>query len=151
MRAFLALPRIEQNELLNPLQLFDELFHGKIAPGGFGLAMHILQHRDAQHAVKGVDADLAVGPVMHRSPTEPLSVFQAAEDALHLLLAGITGHHLFRGPVQAVGEQHRAAYTTTEQALNSGLIEIKLETPWVVERCQLIVNYVMVELSGQYS
>src|SRR5437764_10752987 len=68
MRAFLALPRIEQNELLNPLQLFDELFHGKIAPGGFGLAMHILQHRDAQHAVKGVDADLAVGPVMHRSP-----------------------------------------------------------------------------------
>src|SRR5438034_8824725 len=43
--------------------------------------MHILQHRDAQHAVKGVDADLAVGPVMHRSPTEPLSVFQAAEDA----------------------------------------------------------------------
>src|SRR2546430_6621338 len=86
MRAFLALPRIEQNELLNPLQLFDELFHGKIAPGGFGLAMHILQHRDAQHAVKGVDADLAVGPVMHRSPTEPLSVFQAAEDALHLLL-----------------------------------------------------------------
>src|SRR5256884_4430862 len=87
MRAFLALPRIEQNELLNPLQLFDELFHGKIAPGGFGLAMHILQHRDAQHAVKGVDADLAVGPVMHRSPTEPLSVFQAAEDALHLLLA----------------------------------------------------------------
>src|SRR5207253_2352913 len=81
MRAFLALPRIEQNELLNPLQLFDELFHGKIAPGGFGLAMHILQHRDAQHAVKGVDADLAVGlrPFCKRTSTrESLAAFGAA-------------------------------------------------------------------------
>src|SRR5439155_6178314 len=126
MRAFLALPRLEQNELLNLLQLFEELFHGKIAPSGFGLAMHILQKRDAQHAVKRMDADLAVGPVMHRSPTQPLSVFQAAEDALDLLLAGITGHHLFRRPVQAVGEQHGSAQTTTEQALKRGLIEIKL-------------------------
>jgi hypothetical protein len=53
---------------------------GKIAPGGFGLAMHILQQRDAQQAVKRMDADFAVGPVMHRSPSEPLTVFQAAED-----------------------------------------------------------------------
>jgi len=28
----LALPRVEQNELLNLLQLVDELFHGKVAP-----------------------------------------------------------------------------------------------------------------------
>jgi hypothetical protein len=68
--------------------------------------MHILQQRDTQHAVKRMDANLAVGPVMHRSPSEPLSVFQAAEDALDLLLAGITDHHLFRRPVHAVGEQH---------------------------------------------
>jgi hypothetical protein len=39
LRAFLGLLRIEQNELLNLLQLFEELFHGKIAPSGFGLAM----------------------------------------------------------------------------------------------------------------
>src|SRR5437879_13480172 len=96
MRAFLALPRIEQNELLNVLQLFDELFHGKIAPGGFGLAMHILQQRTAQHAVKRMDANLAVGQVMHRSPREPLSVVQASEAALDLLYAGITGDHVSR-------------------------------------------------------
>src|SRR5438132_741359 len=100
---------VEQNELLYPLQLFNELLHRKITPSGFGLAMHILQQRDAQHAVKRMDADLAVGPVMHWSPTEPLSVFQAAEDALDLLLAVITGYNLFRRPVHAVGEQHRAA------------------------------------------
>ena len=66
MRAFLALPWVEQNELLNLLQLFEELFHGKIALSSFGLAMHILQQRDAQHAVKRMDADLAVGPVAKR-------------------------------------------------------------------------------------
>src|SRR5437016_5918542 len=109
METFLALPWVEQNELLYPLQLFNELLHRKITPSGLGLAMHILQQRDAQHAVKRMDADLAVGPVMQRSPTQPLSVFQAAEDALDLLLAGITGHHLFRRPVQAVGEQHSSA------------------------------------------
>jgi hypothetical protein len=106
VRAFLALPWVEQDELLNLPQFFDELFHGKIAPGGFGLAMHILQSRNAQHTVERMDADLAVGPMMPRSPSEPLSVFQAAEDALDLLLAGITGHNLFRCPVHAVGEQH---------------------------------------------
>jgi hypothetical protein len=63
---FLALPWLEQNKLLYLLQLFEELFHRKIAPSGFGLAMHILQQRDAQHTVKRMDADLAVGPVMHQ-------------------------------------------------------------------------------------
>jgi hypothetical protein len=58
--------------------------------------MHIPQHADAQPAVNGMDADLAVGPVVHRSPSELLSDFQAAEDALDPLLAGITGHNLFR-------------------------------------------------------
>jgi hypothetical protein len=43
MEAFLPLPWIEQDELLNPLQLLDELFSGKIAPSGLGLPMHMLQ------------------------------------------------------------------------------------------------------------
>src|SRR5438445_13793641 len=96
-----------------------------------------------------MDADLAVGPVMQRFPSQPLSVFQAAEDTLDLLLASITGHHLFRRPVQAAGEQHGAAYTTTEEALKRGLIEIKLELPLAVARFQLIANYVPQELPGQ--
>jgi hypothetical protein len=39
-----------------------------------------------------MDANLAAGPLMHRSPSEPLSVSQTAEDALDLLLAGVAGH-----------------------------------------------------------
>jgi hypothetical protein len=66
-------------------------------------ATHIPQQGDPQQAVNGMDADLAVGPVVHRSPSELLSDFQAAEDGLDLLLAGITSHNLFRRERRIIG------------------------------------------------
>src|SRR4051794_52983 len=53
--------------------------------------MEILQERDAEHAIESVDANLAIGPVIHRSPTQPVSVFETAKNSLDFLLAGAFG------------------------------------------------------------
>ena len=45
--AFLALRRIEQNELLNLTQFFQELLGGDSVPGTLGLFVEMLQERDA--------------------------------------------------------------------------------------------------------
>jgi hypothetical protein len=66
--------------------------------------MHILQQRDAEHAIESMDADLAVGPVMHGPPAQPLSILESAEDFLDGLLAGVSRRYLFRRPVHAIGE-----------------------------------------------
>src|SRR6516164_10665353 len=77
--AFLALRRIEQNELLNLTQFFQKLLGGDSVPGTLCLFVEMLQERDAEHAIESVDANLAVGPVIHRSPAQPVSIFEAAE------------------------------------------------------------------------
>ena len=71
---FVAERRIQQSELLDRGELFQQLFHGEIRPGGLGLAVNLLEQRDSQHAVEGMHANLAVGPVVHRPPAQPVAV-----------------------------------------------------------------------------
>jgi len=86
---FLALWRVQQNEWLNLPQLFQELLHRNSVPGSLRLFMEMLQQGDAEHAIKRMDANLAIGPVIHRSPSQPVAVLQAAKDSLDFLLAGM--------------------------------------------------------------
>src|SRR6266702_4736048 len=72
--AFVAERRIQQSELLHRSELFQELFHSEIGPGALGLAVNILEQRDSQHAIESMHADLAVGPVVHRSPAQQVAV-----------------------------------------------------------------------------
>ncbi len=88
--------------------------------------MEMLQERDAEHAIKSVDANLAVGPVIHRSPAEPVSVFEAAKNFLDFLLPGIAEGYLLSGPIHAIGEQHGAAQAMIHEPLPGSGIEIKL-------------------------
>src|ERR1700686_4150805 len=78
--AFVALRRVQQNELFNLTQLFQKLFDGDSVPGALCLSVEMLQERDAEHAVESVDANLAIGPVIHRSPVKPVSIFETAKD-----------------------------------------------------------------------
>ena len=71
---FVAKWRIEQGELLDRGELLQQLFHCEIGPGGPGLAVNVLEQRDSQHAVESMHANLAVGPVVHRSPAQPVAV-----------------------------------------------------------------------------
>src|SRR5260370_36403926 len=73
-RSLFALRRIEENELFDLLEFLEQLLDRQIRPPSFGLLVHILQQGDTQHAVEGVDANLAVGPVIHGIPAQPLSI-----------------------------------------------------------------------------
>src|SRR5207302_9826538 len=94
----------------------------------------------AEHAVKSMDANLAIGPVIHRSPSQPVSILEAAKDALDFLLAGIAHGHLFSGPVHTIGEQHSATQTMIDEPLPGSGIEIKLQPPLTITRFDLIAN-----------
>src|SRR2546428_230260 len=102
--------------------------------------MEMLQERDAEHAVKSMDANLAIRPVIHRSPSQPVSILEAAKDSLYFLLAGIAHGHLFGGPVHTIGEQHSAAQTMIDEPLPGSGIEIKLQPPPTITRCDLVTN-----------
>jgi len=69
--AFVALRRIEQNILHDVFEFVFELLDGDLGTGLLNLCVQVVQQGDAQHTVKGMHADLAVGPVIHRTPVEP--------------------------------------------------------------------------------
>ena len=138
--AFLALGWVQQNELLNLTQLFQKLLRGDSVPSALRLFMEMLQERDAQHAIKSMDANLAIGPVIHRSPTQPVSILEAAKDSLDFLLAGIAHGYLLGGPIYTIGEQHGATQAMIHEPLPGSRIEIKLQPPLAITGLDLIAN-----------
>lgn len=50
-------------------------------------------------------ADLAVVPVMHRDPVQPVAVLQAAKHHFNALLIGVTCDNLFSRPVPTSGQE----------------------------------------------
>ena len=84
------------------LQFFEQLLRGDSIPYGLRLLVQILQQRDAEHAIESMHANLAIRPVMHPSPAQPLSILESAEDSLDGLLTGVSRSYLFRRPVHAI-------------------------------------------------
>src|SRR5206468_6083644 len=109
--------------------------------------MEMLQERNAEHAIKCVDANFAVGPVIHRSPAQPVSVFEAAKNSLDFLLAGIADGYLLSGPIHAIGEQHGAPQAMIHEPLPGSGVEIKLQPPLSIMGLDLITNQLFQELS----
>ena len=85
-----------------------------------------------------MDANLAIGPVIHGSPSQPVAVLEAAKDSLHFLLARIAHGHLLGGPVQAIGEQHGAAQAMIDKPLPCRSVEFKLQPPAAILGFDLI-------------
>src|ERR671919_85732 len=129
VRPLFALRWVQQKKLLNLAQLVDELFHGDSAPGALRLFVKMLQKRNTEHAIESMDANLAVGPVIHRSPAQPVAIFEAAKDSLDFLLAGIAHGDLLGGPVHTVGEQHGATETMVDKPLPGSGVEVELQPP----------------------
>src|ERR1700704_2038138 len=115
--ALVALRRIEQGVLLDLLQLLQQLLERETGPGRLRLFANILQQRDPQHAVEGMDPYLLIGPVIHRSPLQPFAILEPAEHLFDLLLAGVAGNYLLGGPVEAVGPEHGSSQTMSQQTL----------------------------------
>src|SRR5579863_10061968 len=147
--AFLALGWVQQNELLNLTQLIQKLLGGDSIPGALSLLVEMLQERDAEHAIASVDANFAVGPVIHWSPAQPVSIFEPAKDLLDFLLAGIADGYLLGTPIHAIGEQHGASQAMIDEPLPGSSIEIKLQPPPAILGFDLITDQFLQELSGQ--
>src|SRR5438552_7496772 len=96
-----------------------------------------------------MDTNLAIGPVIHGIPTQPVSVFQSAEDAFDLLLTGVAGHDLFRTPVHAISQQHGPPQALSQELREGGGIKVKLQMPATVVLFQLIANELGQEGGGQ--
>src|SRR5664279_4658459 len=148
VRAFLTLRWVQQNELLNLTQLFQKLLGGDSVPGALREFMQMLQERDAEHAIESVDTNLAVGPVIHRPPAQPVSIFESAKDPLDFLLAGIAEGDLPGAPIQAIGEQHGAPQAMIHETLPGSGIEIKLQPPLTLPGFDLITDQLLQKLSG---
>ena len=146
LRSLFALWRVEQDKFLDLTQLLQQLLHRDARPCRLGLAVHVLQHRDAQHAIERVHADLAVGPMMHGTPAQPLPIFETAKDLLYLLLTRVGGSDLLGAPVHAIGEQHGSAQPVSHQAQPGGVIKIELEMPMPVPEVQLVAEQLGQEL-----
>ena len=102
LRSFVSLWGIEQDELLDLSQFIQQLFHGQSRPGTLSFLVDEFEQRDPQHTIEGMNPDLAVGPMIHGSPAQPVPIFQAAEYLLNLLLTRIRCHHLLSGPVGSI-------------------------------------------------
>ena len=68
-------------------------------------------------------------------------IFSWNEYAFDLLLAGVTGHDLFGGPVHVAGEQHGAAETLRPQLLERLVVDFKGQMPAVVSQFQSVVEH----------
>jgi hypothetical protein len=113
------LGRVPQNELLNLTQLFRKLFAGDSVPGALRLFVEMLQQRDAEHAIESVDANLAVGPVIHWSPVQPVAIFEAAQDLVDFWLSGIAAGDLLGAAIHSIGEQYSATEAVIDEPLRS--------------------------------
>jgi hypothetical protein len=133
-------PWVQQNELLNLTQLLQKLLGGDSVPGALRELMQMLQKREAKHAIKSMDAN-AIGPVTHRPPAQPVSIFKWAKNPLDFLLAAIAdGNLLGGGPIHAIGEQHGATQAVIHEPLPGSDIKIKLQPPLTLMGFNLITD-----------
>ena len=71
---------------------------------------------------------------------QPIAILQSAEDALHLLLAGVAGNHLFGRPIHAIGEQRGAAERFRPQPRERGMVHTECQMPVTLALLQLVVQ-----------
>jgi hypothetical protein len=88
----------------------------------------VLQQGDSEHAVEGTDADLLIGPVIHRPPSLPITLLESAKDQLDMPLTGVGGDQLFCRPIEAVGLQHGSPQSLRHQSFQSPVVEAELQT-----------------------
>src|ERR1019366_9606897 len=93
-----------------------------------------------------MDADLAVGPMMHRSPAQPVAVLQAAEHSFNALLTGVSGDDLFGRPVAAIGQEYGSSQAVRQQLLECLVVEVELQLPAAVAQLEIVAHYLAEEV-----
>lgn len=85
--------------------------------GSAKLALEKRGQQQGEHAIRGVDPDLLVGPVQQGPPTDEVGVLHLFKGVLNLGLAAAGGHDLFIGPVELIREGHGLAEVPVDHGL----------------------------------
>ena len=91
---------------------------------------------ECQHAGEGVEADVVLGPVVHRGERHDVRVFELAETELGFGLGPVPGDDLGGRPVFVIGDQHVLAeefFFERGAGLRVGLATIGAG-PWAARR-----------------
>ena len=114
------------------------------------LTVNVAQQGDPQHAIKGMHANLAIGPVIHGTPVEPVPVLEPAENFFYGLLSAVASDDGLSLPIHAIGHQDGTTQSLCHQAMEGGGVDIELQIPTPgIERCQFIANQLRQELGGE--
>ena len=96
---------VEQDGLADAGQLAEQFADRHAKPGAGGVKAHEVGDLQGQDAGKDVDADVVLGPVVHRAERDDAGVFHLPEGELGLGLGPVPGDDLWDGPVVLIGDQ----------------------------------------------
>ena len=89
-------------ELFDLLQFREQLLDREIGPGRLRLLVYILQQGHTEQALEGVDANLAIGPVIHGIPTQPVSMLHVRS----VVDSAVAGGRRNRSQTANVNDRH---------------------------------------------
>src|ERR1700730_1626810 len=87
-----------------------------------------------------MDADLLIGPVIHRSPSQPVPILESAKDLLDMLLTGVGSDELLCSPIEAVGYQDGSPQSLRYQSFQRLVVEVELQMPAAIPLLQLVAD-----------
>jgi hypothetical protein len=100
-----AVAVVEQDGLADAGELAEKLADGHPQPGAGSAKAHQVSDLQGQDAGEDVNADVVLGPVMHRGERHDMGVFHLPEGELGLGLGPVPGHDPRDGPVVMIGDQ----------------------------------------------
>ena len=100
-----AVAMVEQDGLADAGELTQQFADGHPQSGAGGAKAHEVGDLQGQDAGEDVDADVVLGPVVHRGERHHVRVFHLPEGELGLGLGPVAGDHLSCRPVVVVGDQ----------------------------------------------
>jgi Domain of unknown function (DUF4158) len=116
---------VDQHGFADAFELVQQLAHGQVQPGVFGLQAHQVRDLQGEDAGEHVDADVVFGPVEHRGERYDVRVFHLPEGGLGYGLGAVAGDHLGDGPVVVVGDEHVFA----EDLVFQGGLRVLVDAP----------------------
>src|SRR5205807_6351745 len=92
------------------------------------LTLQEAKQEQGHDAEETVNADLLVGPVIHRPPAAGLRIFHGAKAILQLVLSPITEDDVFARPSDLIGEEDGLSKQASPEAVLLFLIHLEAET-----------------------
>ncbi len=115
---------IHQCDLLDLGKALQHRDEAQINPLPCQLSAQQGTEQQRQHAVKAVNANLLIGPVMHGTPTDKVRILHPLEGFLNMMLASVCPHDVFVWPGLLIGKENVDSQEGPLEAVPSGVIDV---------------------------